>query len=360
MGRRRYELDTRVLTVFFLVAMPFGAFGSFVVVSVARGALRDAVGESLEQRAAQTRLLIERYVGDQIVHLRLLALDPQIQQALRDSSRGGSERGVGPASRSALASRLHATARVRPGVTLVQVVDTKGRLVATSGRDGQERHKESAWFRALARDELPRPFVGGIRLPKGSSLGVFEVAYPVYDAQGFWLGGLHVLVDAADLYSVLAPVRVGRTGRAVLIRSTDGLVLASDDTKVELVHTFPGFSAIGAAIRERRGYWVIPEIVGKSGTDASRVEPARIVGYSLVEQIPGLEWVIVVEQELQEATEPVSQVTRYLWIHFIGAFGTVILLALYFSFKLEAPVIEEGLHLHAEHVPKGARPASEE
>ena len=134
MGRRRYELDTRVLTVFFLVAMPFGAFGSFVVVSVARGALRDAVGKSLEQRAAQTRLLLERYVGDQIVHLRLLALDPQVQQALRASSRGGSERRLGSASRSALASRLHATARVRPGVRLLQVVDTTGRLVATSGR----------------------------------------------------------------------------------------------------------------------------------------------------------------------------------------------------------------------------------
>jgi hypothetical protein len=38
MARKRYELDTRVLTVFFFVAMPFVAFGSFNVVSMARGA----------------------------------------------------------------------------------------------------------------------------------------------------------------------------------------------------------------------------------------------------------------------------------------------------------------------------------
>jgi hypothetical protein len=54
---------------------------------------------------------------------------------------------------------------------------------------------------------------------------------------------------------------------------------------------------------------------------------------------------------------PIVGITRYLWMHFIGVFGTVILLALYFSFKLETPVIEEELHLHEEHVPSGTRPA---
>ncbi len=33
----------------------------------------------------------------------------------------------------------------------------------------------------------------------------------------------------------------------------------------------------------------------------------------------------------------------------------MILLALYFSFKLERPVMEEKLHLHEEHVPAGMR-----
>jgi hypothetical protein len=66
----------------------------------------------------------------------------------------------------------------------------------------------------------------------------------------------------------------------------------------------------------------------------------------------------VVEQELEEATAPIAGVTRYLWIHFIGAFGTVILLALYFSFRAETPVIEEELHLHEEHLPESMKSAS--
>ena len=35
----------------------------------------------------------------------------------------------------------------------------------------------------------------------------------------------------------------------------------------------------------------------------------------------------------------------------------MILLALYLSFQLEAPVIDEEPHLHEQHVPAGTRPA---
>ena len=81
------------------------------------------------------------------------------------------------------------------------------------------------------------------------------------------------------------------------------------------------------------------------------IEPARIVGFSPVDQIPGVSWLVTVEQDLEEAVHPVTGVTRYLWVHFIGVFATVILLALYFSFKLERPVLDDDLHLHEEHIP---------
>jgi len=47
----------------------------------------------------------------------------------------------------------------------------------------------------------------------------------------------------------------------------------------------------------------------------------------------------------------VSHVTRYLWWHFIGAFASVFLLALYLSLRQETPIIETELHLHEDHVP---------
>ena len=43
MGMRRCELDTRILTIFFFVAMPFVAFGSFLIVSMARASLKESL-----------------------------------------------------------------------------------------------------------------------------------------------------------------------------------------------------------------------------------------------------------------------------------------------------------------------------
>ena len=89
------------------------------------------------------------------------------------------------------------------------------------------------------------------------------------------------------------------------------------------------------------------------------VEPARVVGFSPVDQIPGVLWLVAVEQDLEEALDPIESVTRYLWMHFIGVFVTVILLALYFSFKLEQPVMDDELHLHEEHIPSSLKARAE-
>jgi hypothetical protein len=374
MGKRHYYLDTRILAVFFFVSMPFVAFGSFVVVRVARGLLRDSVGGNLEQRALQTKLLLERYVGDQVVHLRLLALEDPVRQALQAPARppspedvkrieqawaaGNDAKSLEPMLGSNLALRLRELTQVRPAVKLIQVVDNQGRLLASSSRAGRVVHTDMPWFRSLSVEGSEMgPYVGDIHRPPGGRVAVFDIGYPVDLADGRRLGAVYAVVDALDLYTVLAPVRVGRTGHALLLRAKDGLILASDESHKILQDPFPGFTAIEAAMRERRGFWVVPQTrqKAKEGGAETVVEPTRLVGYSPVEQVPGVQWLVVVEQDLAEAMEPIEHITGYLWMHFIGAFGTVILLALYFSFKLETPVIEEELHLHEEHVPSGVK-----
>ncbi len=374
MGKRHYYLDTRILAVFFFVSMPFVAFGSFVVVRVARGVLQDSVGGSLEQRALQTKLLLERYVGDQVVHLRLLALEDSVRQALQAPARplspddvkrieqawaaGNDARSLDPMLGSSLALHLRELTQVRPALKLVQVVDNQGRLLASSSRAGRVVHTDMPWFRSLSVEGSEMgPFIGDIHRPAGGRVALFDIGYPVDLPDGRRLGAVYAILDALDLYTVLAPVRVGRTGHALLLRAKDGLILASDESHKILQDPFPGFAAIEAAMRERRGFWVVPQArrKAKEGGADIVVEPTRLVGYSAVEQVPGVQWLVVVEQDLAEAMAPVEGITGYLWIHFIGAFATVILLALYFSFKLETPVIEEELHLHEEHIPSGVK-----
>jgi hypothetical protein len=394
MAKQRYYLDTRVLTAFFFAAMPFVAVGSFIVVNQAKNHLRESVGVSLEQRAVQTKLALEQYVADQVVQLRLLALEPEVQRVLagpapalphaearraEEAWASGSDARLGASIlETPLAARLKAVGQVRPSMKQIQLVDTSGRVLASSSRGGRLFHGESAWFKALAAQESePELHVGDLYHAPGSSLNLLEIAYPVWGRDEIWMGAVRAVLDAADLYTVLAPVRIGRTGHAALVRGTDGMVLASDESERILKVPLPGFDSLRNAVegfpladsgqeifgraRLRRGYWTIPEVrtTDPSGRDIL-VEPRRVVGFSPVDQVPGVSWLVTVEQDLSEALAPVESVTRYLWIHFIGVFATVVLLALYLSFKLEQPVMEEELHLHEQHLPAGTTKPAEE
>jgi hypothetical protein len=394
MAKQRYYLDTRVLTAFFFAAMPFVAFGSFIVVNQARNQLRESVGTGLEQRAVQTKLALEQYVGEQVVHLRVLALDPDVQKALADRRPLPPEAEVREQEQAWASGRdpklnaslldgplvalLKPLTTARPAVKVLQLIDSTGRLRAASTRGGRLFFGEVEWFKAFGTQlSEAEVYVGEMFRPTGTTLNLLEIAFPVRSSEGVWLGAVRMLLDAGDLYTVLAPVRIGRTGHASLLRSTDGLILASDESERILKMPLPGFEALRNAVQGfpmaqpgeelfgrtslHRGYWAMPEVEAKdeAGRDVV-VEPARLIGFSPVDQIPNVNWLVTVEQDLSEALAPINNVTRYLWFHFIGVFATVVLLALYFSFKLERPVMEEGLHLHEVHVPAGMKKPDEE
>ena len=370
MSKRHYEVDPRILTVFFLVAIPFLAFGALVVMNLARGHLQNVTGQNLEQRAGEARQLVERYVLGQFSHLHLITLDPQLRAAVTAPPRGGGPDElrrldqawatgdaalVASVAGSPLAARLREVGQTQPALRLLQVVDARGRLLATTARGGRLWNGDTAWFRAFGDTEIGgAPYVVDIVSPPGGAGAMFEIDVPIRDStDGHLLGAVRALYDASDLYSVLASVRVGRTGHAVLMRSTDGLVLAADESSRVLKDRFPGFEYIGVARRESRGFWTVPSV--HSGEID---EPPRIVGFASVEQVPSVEWTVGVEQDLEEAVSPIKSIGWYLFAHVIGVVVFTVLLALYFTSQLEAPVIEEALHLHEEHVPAGYRAAS--
>jgi hypothetical protein len=371
MEKRHYEFDSRVLAVFFFVAIPFLAGGALIVINVARASLQSAVGDTFEQRALETKQQLERYVTDRFLFLRQLSLDPSLRQALATPRKAAEDKkleqawagGDAAAMRSLLgspvAARLRDVAQIHPSFKLLQLVDGNGRLVASNARGGRFLSHDADFFRALTAESLEQPgYVGDIQRPANSNTPLLELAYPIRDASdGHLLGALRVMIDAFDLYNqVLAPVRVGSTGRALLLRSEDGLILASDENQSVLTDRFPGFPVIQVAQGLRRGHWLIPEIKGKDAAGQSVNDPRRVAGYCSVDKIPGVRWTLVIQQDLDEAIAPVRGITWSLLLHFVAVFAVSILLAFYFSFKLESPVIEDELHLHEEHVPQAWRP----
>src|SRR5262245_16099889 len=110
MAKRKHELDTRVMAVFLFAAMPFVAFGAFVIVNMAKGELRETVVLALEQRAIHTKLTLEGYIGELLVHLRLIALDPQVQDLVAEPGPPARRASLEPA----VAARLRQVSQVRP------------------------------------------------------------------------------------------------------------------------------------------------------------------------------------------------------------------------------------------------------
>jgi len=377
--KRRFELDTRIMMVFLLVAMPFVAVGAYFVVTMGRSAMRESVARTLEQHAVETRFRVERYVGDHAALLRLIGgwpevsaalerspatLSPEKQQQLNEAWAAGNPALVDSLLTTPLADRLRGVQEIRPGIKLLQVAYADGRLLASSSHSGRVLNAETDWFKAVAEQGIePHAFVSDIERRRPDEPAFYDVAWPVRDQEGFFLGAVRAVCDAADLYTVLAPVRIGSTGRAILMHAKDGKVLASDDDGEILRAQYPGFPQLQAAMLELRGSWQVPEIERRTPQgETLPVAPARLVGYSPVTQIPGIEWLVAVEQELGEASAPIDQIRYWLWLHFLAAFGVTILLGLYFMFQVETPVIEEELHLHEEHVAPSerARRAAEE
>jgi hypothetical protein len=373
MIRKRYRFDAQFLTLSFFVFMPLVTFGAFLVVSLAKDKLQSSVGQSLEQQALETKIVLERYIGERIVHLRLLSQDPLVTSAVLDRRRLSPDRierlerawlSGQPVELTAsflatpLAARLRETTRLLPAIRLLQIVDTDGLLVSSSARAGSLFLDDRPWFAAMARNELSGAYVGEIGRATTHAPGFLEIAYPiVHPHAGYWIGAVCGFVSTSDLYAVLAPVRIGQTGRALLLRSSDGLILASDETERVLRDTFSGFSSIRTGMQARQGYWIIPRQTEWSrALGVSYTQPARLIGFTLVDQVPDVRWIVVVEQSLDEATAPVRDVTHYLWIHFLGTLAAVALLSAFLSLRQERPIIEEALHLHEDHVPPSMRP----
>ena len=371
MGKRRYELDTRVLAVFFFVAIPFLAVGALIVINVARASLQSSVGDSFEQRALETKLNVENYVADQFLFLRQLSLDSNLRSGLAAPARkaeddrkneqawsSGDTNLLRSIVGSPLAARLREVKEIHPGIKLLQVIDGNGRLLASTAHGGRFANQDTNFFRAVTGAPAEQMgYVGDIQRPANSTTAVLELVYPIRDASdGHLLGALRALLDAFDLYNhVLAPVRVGSTGRALLLRSEDGLILASDENQSVLNDRFSAYPVIQAAQVVRRGHWLLPEVKTKDAAGQAVSEPRRVAGYCAVDKIPGVHWTLVIQQDLDEASAPIRGITWSLLLHFVAVFAVSVILAFYFSFKLESPVIEDELHLHEEHVPQGWR-----
>ena len=327
MAKQRYYLDTRVLTAFFFAAMPFVAFGSFIVVNQAKNQLRESVGTSLEQRAVQTKLALEQYVAEQVVQLRLLAIDAEVQKALAAPSRAVPEAEVRRWSRRGPRARTRGST---PRSSRPRSPSASGRWPSCAPPSSSCRSSTPP-----AASSPPRPAAGGsstARAPGSRSSRPRRASASCTSASSPGRPGRPSTCSRSPPRSaprrtsgsgpygrcstpptstrVLAPVRIGRTGHAVahpgdrragprLRRERADPQASRTRASSSLRNAVEGFplgesgQQIFGKTGPHRGYWTIPEVKAKD--EAGRqliVEPARLVGFSPIDQIPDVAWLV--------------------------------------------------------------------
>ena len=166
MAKQRYYLDTRVLTAFFFAAMPFVAFGSFIVVNQARnhaarvgrhepraaGRADEARPRAVPGRAgrAPARARARRRGAEGPGRTRRTVPEADVRQMEQAWASGKDAKLNASILETPLAARLKPLALVRPVVKQVQVLDSAGRVLAASGRGGRLFYGETEWFKDLA------------------------------------------------------------------------------------------------------------------------------------------------------------------------------------------------------------------
>jgi hypothetical protein len=166
-----------------------------------------------------------------------------------------------------------------------------------------------------------------------------DIAVPVLVGEGDnqkVAGVLKALIDVRDVFAVMASVRFGETGRALLLNGPDRSIINSDDPDNVMKDTHPGFVHLQEAQAEGRRHFICQHMDGSTWLAgfARMPEPAPF---------PEITWFVIVEQNIEEAEASVQVATNYL-LWFFGAMVLLVLLfSLFMHFKLVKPVREVGL-----------------
>lgn len=386
---RILELEPRLLFLFLIIAIPFTLIGSVFILGSARAELNQVIGRNLSEVAADTAQYLDSYLLHNVTSVSVLAVTPPLTEAVAAANRRyPADYDLGQAQlmkldrewqgrqgKTALAEQIlkgSVSAFLRevevfnPAYKEILLTDQRGALVAaTNPSTDYYQADERWWLEAFGDGENGLIFVSGVHFDKSAQAYAMEVVVPIRerfaDGRTSVAGILKALIDAGDLFSVIGGVKVGESGRSLLIDASDGTVITGEDPKEVMQKKYPSFTQLQQASAEGRSFFV----------GQGRDNRARLVGLAsfsigaVLRRLPGprpypeLDWFVTVEQLLDEAQAPIHTATKYQMIFFGGMILTVLFFSLYLHFKLVRPIREIDLREEMERLsPRDTRAAS--
>ncbi len=306
---RRVGISGKLVCAMLLVGIGPGIVGIAATYVGLSAVQREAIGTQFQEIAKQSAQRVTLIVEHKLRELDLLAESRSFGAALVAGSPV-----AGPLERIVGAQLAAFRERHAPEVRALTVLDTAGRVIASTEDIGAESRRPPAgpWLTHVRRPPRGRPFVSSIHVnPDDPANATLELAVPILETvlgRPVVLGALHARLDARVLFAVAKNIRLGQTGDADLV-SDDGRVLACGIRPEETPRRAP--AELMTLLGKGAGWGI-----AQNDTHGHR---GAVVGYAPVEcRIPGGDgqcfagtgWHIVVRQDPAETFGPLR---RLLW-----------------------------------------------
>lgn len=365
MARYIPHLSVRVFTVLVCVSLPMLVVAAALVLGVGQAQLRDLSGTQLTQVAEHVAAGIDAYMFRRILDVGVLAKVPALHEvaaastAPMDSTRVQETERAWESGRVATAQKLglldSPASRYLRDITEndsiyreIFVTDREGRLVATSNVTTDYYQGDEPWWRESFDDGIRgRVSVGDVTWDESAKAYVIEFAMPVIRPGDTHVAGiLKVVADAREMLAPAAGLQIGSTGEAWLLRA-DGSVVYSRRAMGPRV-VFFGQDLLRPRLEAyKKGGLTLPMTLSARDADG-RGHVVAVAASQLGLSYSHLDWLVVMTQAEDEVFAPV---TAQFW-RLLGVFGLVTALVLvvtvWFSMRLAAPTIPDGMHL-SEH-----------
>lgn len=281
-----------MLLIFVFTLVPLCGLGLFSVRMAERLILSMATNQ-VEHVLADKAVLLERWISERKSDLEVIAGSSIL--------------------RSMDPERIAPFIELATGKYLVYrdmtVISDKGEVIYSSS-PGKSGAPAGNRVRGVTAGRLS---TSDIYLQPGQAESRFQISAPVQDNSGKIVGAVRAEVGTGAILTAVLSVSLGKTGECYLV-NREGTFLAHKESQrilAENISQSESFRNIFHTRKPRHTY-----------TDYRSVE---VIGASMM--VPGTDWVLVVEQDRDEAFEAADKLKHYVYLVIVLAFSGTLLSA---------------------------------
>lgn len=358
-GRKRFELEPGLVILFLVIAIPFTLVGSVLILGWVRAEMNQMVGEKLLGGTARdTARHLDGYLLSSLTAASVVAAAPKLHETVSVSNDRYSfdpdeierrllaidanwreKRGAVPLALNIVGNPTSAYLRqvteLEPAYREILLTDRQGALVAATGIATDFYQADEAWWQqAFGEGARGTLYLSDVRFDKSVGGFVIEMAVPlvqeVSDGEYEVTGVLKVLTAAEGLFRVVEAVERGETGHALLVRISDGSVVKGPDSDDMMRREYASLNRLREALSDGAQSFIAQE--------GERVWVAGVARLPEPSPTSFRDWVVVVQQDAEEANAPTHAATRYLVIFFLAMGVLVVAFSLYMHSRLRFPL----------------------